>query len=210
MIILGAQDPVHILLYIARAEVSELLVEFQFLIARVGFSNHQAESYKIVGMLPKIWNAIVGPVVQVLRKFLRTSRIWWCRTAEFALLPLYAAGPYKRNSHNYSHFLISSYTPTLAALIRARQQVSRDESDEHFVAIGQANPERGSNLQCVDAELAAIAQRIKPVLSFTLLANSDATVRGKFDALGQTQWLHLACPIESNHSSLPLQCATVH
>jgi tetratricopeptide (TPR) repeat protein len=70
LIILSAQDPVHIPLDIARAEVSELSIEFQSLIARVGSSNHQAESHKIVGVLRKLWNGIVGPVVQVLRKFL--------------------------------------------------------------------------------------------------------------------------------------------
>lgn len=194
LIILSAQDPVHIPLDIARAEVSELSIEFQSLIARAGSSNQQAESHKIVGVLRKLWDGIVSPVVQGLRKFLpRGSRIWWCPTAEFTLLPFHAAGPYKPNSHNFSHFYISSYTPTLAALIRARQQVCRDEPDEHFVAIGQASPERGGNLQRVDAELAAVVQRIKPVLSFTSLADSDATVQGAFDALGRTQWLHLAC-----------------
>ncbi|KAG0702008.1 TPR-like protein [Suillus ampliporus] len=196
LIILSNQDPVHIPLDIARAEVSELASEFQSLTAPVGSSDQQVESNKMVGVLRKLWDGVVGPIVQALRvgKFTpRGSRIWWCPTAEFTLLPLHAAGPYTPNSHSFSHFYISSYTPTLAALIRARRQVPRDASDEHFVAIGQGNPQGGSALRSVAAELAAVAQRVTPVLSFASLADIDATIQGASDALSQNQWLHLAC-----------------
>ncbi|KAG1856786.1 CHAT domain-containing protein, partial [Suillus subluteus] len=123
----------------------------------------------------------------------RGSRIWWCPTAEFTLLPLHAAGPYGPGTHNFSHFYISSYTPTLATLIRARQQVSQDALNNHFVAIGQANPEGGTNLRCVADEMAVVAQHVAPILSFTLLEDSDATVQGALDAPHQYQWVHLAC-----------------
>ncbi|KAG1729238.1 CHAT domain-containing protein [Suillus lakei] len=197
LIILRDQDPVHIPLDITQVDVSELSSEFQSLAAHIGSSDHQVESHKIVGVLRKLWRDIVGPVVQVLENFIPhhddLSRIWWCPTAEFTLLPLHAAGSYERNKHNLSHFYISSYTPTLTALIRARQQVSHNASDEHFVAIGQANPDGGTDLRCVAAELAVVAQRITPALSFTSLADSDATVQGALDAFSRNQWLHLAC-----------------
>ncbi|OAX38220.1 hypothetical protein K503DRAFT_850105 [Rhizopogon vinicolor AM-OR11-026] len=193
LIILSAQDPVHIPLDIARTEVSELSSEFQSLTERGGSSHDQLELQNIVGVLRKLWDRIVGPIVQALREIIQPgSRIWWCPTAEFTLLPLHAAGPYEKKSNNLSHFYISSYTPTLAALIHARQQ-SQDASVQHFVAIGQANPDRGKELQCVAPELKVVSQRVAPVVSFTSFEDSDATIQGAFDALSRNQWLHLAC-----------------
>ncbi|KAG0693350.1 CHAT domain-containing protein [Suillus ampliporus] len=192
VIILSAHDPVHVPLDITRAEVSELSFEFQSLAEQFGSSNHELQ---LVSILRKLWLRIVSPVVKVLResKVLRGSRIWWCPTAEFALLPLHSAGPYEQKSRNLSSFYISSYTPTLAALIRARQQISRDASTQHFVAIGQANPVRGKELQCVAPELDIVAQHVAPVVPFTSLSGNHATVQGAFDSLSRNQWLHLAC-----------------
>ncbi|OJA12712.1 hypothetical protein AZE42_02868 [Rhizopogon vesiculosus] len=194
LIILDAKDPVPVPLDITRTEVFELAVEFRSLTECAGSSDHRLESNKIIGILRKLWERTVGPIVQVLKKFIpRGSRIWWCPTAEFALLPLHAAGSYAKNGRNLSQLYISSYTPTLATLIRARQQVSRDTSVPHFVAIGQANPAQGQDLRFVADELAIVARRIAPVLSFASLGDNDATVQGALDALSQNQWLHLAC-----------------
>jgi CHAT domain-containing protein/tetratricopeptide (TPR) repeat protein len=194
LIILDAQDPIHIPLNITRAEVFELSSDFRSFTERAGSSNDQLELSNLISTLRRLWDGIVGPVVEALRKLIpRGSRIWWCPTAEFALLPLHAAGPYTENSHNLSQFYISSYTPTLAALIRARRQVSRDVPNQHFVAIGQANPAQGGVLRTVAEELAIVAQRVAPVLSFTSLAEGNATIQGALDALAQNQWLHLAC-----------------
>ncbi|KAG1731689.1 CHAT domain-containing protein [Suillus lakei] len=192
LIIFCAQDPVHVPLDIIRTEVSELSCEFQTLAEQFGSSGVQ---HKLVSILRKLWDYIVDPVVQALRvsKVHHRSRIRWCPTAEFTLLPLHAAGPYEKKKDNLSDIYISSYTPTLATLIRARQQVSQDASLQHFVAIGQANPDRGKELQYVAPELAAVAQHLAPVVSFTSLADSHATVQGALGALGRNQWLHLAC-----------------
>ncbi|KAG0696479.1 TPR-like protein [Suillus ampliporus] len=192
LIILSAHDPVHVPLDITRAEVSELSFEFQSLAEKFGSSNHKLQ---LVSILRKLWLRIVSPVVKVLResKVLRGSRIWWCPTAEFTLLPLHSAGPYEQKSRNLSSFYISSYTPTLAVLIRAKQQISRDASTQHFVAIGQAKPIRGKELQCVAPELDIVAQHIASVVPFTSLSGNHATVQGAFDSLSRNQWLHLAC-----------------
>ncbi|KAG1734210.1 uncharacterized protein EDB91DRAFT_1348598 [Suillus paluster] len=132
--------PILVPLDISLAEVSELSSEFQSLTERVDSSDRGLESYMITGILRKILDCVVGPIIQPLRGLIsRGSRIWWCPIAEFALLPLHAAGPYEKKSHNLSHFYVSSYTLTLVALIRARQRVSQDASVQHFVAVGQGN-----------------------------------------------------------------------
>ncbi|KAG2119311.1 CHAT domain-containing protein [Suillus clintonianus] len=192
LIILSSQDPVHVPLHIARTEVSELSSEFQSLSEQFGYSNHLQ---KLVNILRKLWHEVVDSVVQALKesKVPHGSRIWWCPTAEFTLLPLHAAGPYEKKKDNLSDIYISSYTPTLATLVRARQQVSGDASPQHFVAIGQAKPTGAKALEYVAPELAVVAQHLAPVVSVTSLADGDATVQGALDALNNNQWLHLAC-----------------
>ncbi|KAG0702537.1 TPR-like protein [Suillus ampliporus] len=194
LIVTSAQDPILVPLNISLAEVSELSSEFQSVTDGAGFCDHRLESKTIVSILRQLWDRVVGPIVQALKDLVnRGSRIWWCPTAEFTLLPLHAAGPYASKSRNLSYFYVSSYTPTLVALIRARQHVSRDASVQHFVAVGQGNPDGGKELRCVAAELAVVAERVAPILSFTWLADSDATVLGASDAFSRNQWLHLAC-----------------
>ncbi|KAG1824807.1 CHAT domain-containing protein [Suillus subaureus] len=193
LIVLIDQNPVHVSIGITRAQVSELSSDFHSVAEQFGSSDHQN---KLVGILRKLWHHIVDPVVQALRKsnVRPGSRIWWCPTAEFTLLPLHAAGPYERERDNLSEIYISSYTPTLATLVRARQRVSRYASTQYFVGIGQGKPDRGKELRCVAPELAAIAQHLVPIVtSFTSLEDSDATVQGVLDALTHNQWLHLAC-----------------
>jgi CHAT domain-containing protein len=193
LIVLSDQGPVLVPIDITQTEVSELSSEFQSVVEQFGCSDHQN---KFVGILRKLWHDIVDPVVQTLKasNVRPGSRIWWCPTAEFTLLPLHAAGAYEKKRDSLSHIYISSYTPTLATLVRARQQVSRDTSPQYFVAIGQGNPDRGKELRCVAPELAAITQRLGPIVSsFTSLQDSLATVQGALDALNHNQWLHLAC-----------------
>ncbi|KAG1845911.1 CHAT domain-containing protein [Suillus subalutaceus] len=193
LIVLSNRDPVHVPIDITQIEVSDLSFEFQSLSKEFGSFDTQ---HQLISILRKLWHVIVGPVVQALRvsNVHPGSRIWWCPTAEFTLLPLHAAGLYEKKRDSLSHIYISSYTPTLATLVRARQQVSRDASPQHFVAIGQGNPDEGKPLKCVGPELAVVAQSLTPVVSsFTSLEDSDATVEGAFDALNHNQWLHLAC-----------------
>jgi CHAT domain-containing protein len=193
LIVLSDQGPVHVPIDLTRTEVSELSSEFRSLSEQFGCADQQN---KLVGILRKLWHDIVDPVVQILRasNVRPGSRIWWCPTAEFTLLPLHAAGPYERNRDNLSQIYISSYTPTLATLVHARRSVSQHASTQYFVAIGQGNPDRGKELRCVAPELAAIAQRLGPIVSsFTSLQDNLATVQGALDALNHNQWLHLAC-----------------
>ncbi|KAG2141962.1 TPR-like protein [Suillus clintonianus] len=192
LIVLSGQDPVHVPLHIVQTEVSELSSEFQSLSGQFGSSNHL---YKLVNILRKLWRDVVDSVVQALKesKVHPGSRIWWCPTADFTLLPLHAAGPYEEKKDNLSDIYISSYTPTLATLVHARQQVSGDASPQRFVAIGQGNPQGAKALEYVVPELAVVARILAPVVSVTSLADGDATVEGALDALNHNQWLHLAC-----------------
>ncbi|KAG1840974.1 hypothetical protein C8R48DRAFT_620558, partial [Suillus tomentosus] len=119
LIIRSAGDPVHVPLDIKQVGVFEFSSEFQTLAEQFGSSDYQLT---LVGILRKLWNDVVDPVVRALREseVRPGSRIWWCPTAEFTLLPLHAAGPYEKGRDNLSDIYISSYTPTVATLVRAR------------------------------------------------------------------------------------------
>jgi tetratricopeptide (TPR) repeat protein len=89
--------------------------------------------------LAKLWRAVVRPVLVRLGLAAaasgradepRTSpdsrqRIHWCPTGPFAFVPLHAAGMYE-GSHPEccSDYVVSSYTPSLAALSRAQSSIS--------------------------------------------------------------------------------------
>jgi hypothetical protein len=63
-------------------------------------------------------------------------------TAEFSLLPLHVAGPYRGGQLNLSHLYISSYTPTLTALVRARRNVALAKSstnENRFLTVARVN-----------------------------------------------------------------------
>ncbi|KAJ8579563.1 hypothetical protein M405DRAFT_895140 [Rhizopogon salebrosus TDB-379] len=198
MIILSANDPVHIPLDIAQADVLELSKEFQSLIENAGFADNLL--YEIVSILHTLWECVIGPIVEALLRLAQPgSRIWWCPTAEFAILPLHAAGPYTKKGQNFPDLYISSYTLTLAELIHARQEITQYESSSHFLAIGQGNPDEGKGLRHVNAEVDDVARCVTPILPFTLLVESDATVQQALDALNRhhpDESIHLAAAMQ--------------
>ncbi|KAJ8580075.1 hypothetical protein M405DRAFT_753711, partial [Rhizopogon salebrosus TDB-379] len=160
----------------------------------VNSSRYSCDAMIILSVTDPV-HSVVGPIVEALRHLAQPgSRIWWCPTAQFALLPLHAAGPYAKKSHNFADLYISSYTPTLAALIRTRQRIARGAfTSPHFVAIGQGNPGKGKVLRHVAAEVDHVARHVAPIMPFTSLMESDATVQRALGALNRHQWVHLAC-----------------
>ncbi|KAF9063105.1 hypothetical protein BDP27DRAFT_1451436 [Rhodocollybia butyracea] len=72
--------------------------------------------------LKDLWELVVFPVVTKLRELHipEKSRIFWCPTSILSTLPIHAAGPVLPGTKKFLPDLyISSYTPTLTALIDA-------------------------------------------------------------------------------------------
>ncbi|KAF8990106.1 CHAT domain-containing protein [Cyathus striatus] len=82
-----------------------------------------SKSYILKNVLGDIWDCLVNPVLKKLdyKPTSTPSRLWWCTTGPFTFIPLHAAGNYNDpNSSSrltVSDYVISSYTPTLSALI---------------------------------------------------------------------------------------------
>ncbi|KAI0292156.1 hypothetical protein BC826DRAFT_1105652 [Russula brevipes] len=75
-------------------------------------------------VLKALYDLVGQPVIERLRELneQEQSRIWWFPTSVFCSLPLHAMDPVRSDGHDrlyFSDLYITSYTPTLSALIEA-------------------------------------------------------------------------------------------
>jgi CHAT domain-containing protein len=150
----------------------------------------------LIKALTELWDDVVCPVVEKLGGCARRgSRIWWCPTSVFNFLPLHAAAEYREHGQFLSQLYVSSYTPSLTALIKARR--SHDRSlPVSFAAIGQDRPAGASfTLECVEPELELVQSLLppSPTVSFTKITSVDATKSRALHALRDNTWLHFSC-----------------
>jgi CHAT domain-containing protein len=180
-------------LQITQKAVRDLSTELHTLTMR---SKRVDMTRELAYFLRKLWDQIVSPIVNCLQTTHPSqSRIWWCPTAEFSALPLHAAGPYRKGQQNLPDLFISSYTPTLAALIRARRcdPSNSTASRKHFISIGQAKATGESELLSVGAELDNIGQRVNGLATFTGIDGEESCISRVVEELGKNEWVHLAC-----------------
>ena len=193
LVVFLARDPVHIPLRIAREGVRALSTELHTLTVRAKRADMTRE---LAFFLRKLWDQIVSPIVDCLKMtHPPQSRIWWCPTAEFSVLPLHAAGPHRKGEQNLPHLYISSYTPTLTALVRARRRDPSNSTTEQkrFIAIGQAKAAGESELGSVGAELENIGRRVDSLATFTRIDREESCTSRIIEELGKNEWVHLAC-----------------
>ncbi|KAH9474316.1 hypothetical protein JR316_0012774 [Psilocybe cubensis] len=145
-------------------------------------------SREIVGVLRDIWRTIGHPVVERLSDIgiAQKSRIWWCPTSALCALPLHAAGPYRRGERNLPDIYISSYTPTLSALIRARSKISKSQGVPKLLVVGQS----GKDLHRVKNEVDVIRRYEDNV---DVLMDSEATRNAVLSGIMDHSRVHLAC-----------------
>ena len=160
LIVFLDQDPVHIPLQITQEDFRALSTELHTLTVRTKRANMTRE---LAFFLRRFWDQIVSPFVDCLKMTHPSqSRIWWCPTAEFSVLPLHVAGPYRKGQRNLPNLYISSYTPTLTALVCARRRNPSNSTTEQkrLIAIGQAKAAGESELVSVGTELDNIGQHV--------------------------------------------------
>ena len=124
LIILSENHPIHVPLSITRTCVSELSTKLCGLTWCAKFGDVTKE---LLVFLQEIWDEVIFPIARTLQEFCpRGSRIWWCPTAEFSLLPLHATSSFRKGQPTFSDLYISSYTLTLIALVtRVNRLTSR-------------------------------------------------------------------------------------
>ncbi|KAJ7447309.1 CHAT domain-containing protein [Mycena galericulata] len=142
---------------------------------------------KLLGIL---WNDVVHPVFRFLniQKSAQPSRLWWCPTGPSALLPIHAAGIYSQDSADFaSQYVISSYAPTLTALLNIP---TRTTASFKVSVVIQPDAPGCSPLPGTKEELAKITQHVS---SAWLTDLSRPTGQQVLDQLLKSSIAHFAC-----------------
>ncbi|KAJ6545426.1 CHAT domain-containing protein [Mycena capillaripes] len=153
-------------------------------------------------LLADLWKNIVKPVFDVLnlKKSVDPPRLWWCPTGPLTFLPIHAAGIYDKNiTHCTSDYVVSSYTPTLTALLDPPAPVA---GPFKITAVIEPNAPDCPPLPGARAELKKILTRI-PNDWLTILINTE--VETARIHLSESSIVHFAChgvqdkqPLESS------------
>lgn len=140
---------------------------------------------EVVGeTLAWLWTAIVEPVLKAVDE----PRVWWCPTSLLTLFPLHAAGIYGPVPVSALDRVVSSYTPTLRALLHTRSRAPREASPFLIVSM----PKTPGYPDLPDAEDAArmLADRFP---DHELLTGDTATKASVAEALGRHSRAHIMC-----------------
>ncbi|CAE6479184.1 hypothetical protein ACGC1H_006378 [Rhizoctonia solani] len=158
-------------------------------------------SDNIGSVLAILWNSVVKPVLEFLGYMDNAPKtnlphITWCPTGVVSFLPLHAAGDYDQPQSRIFDYVISSYTPTLTALLAPIS--SSLNRDCRVLAIGQANTPGQSALPGTTKELTRMKFHTQGKAEYTELTDNQATVIAVLDAMEQHDWVHLACHAHQN------------
>ncbi|KAN0136094.1 CHAT domain containing protein [Lactarius tabidus] len=141
--------------------------------------------------LEDLYTLVGRPVIEKLRKLQipEQSRVWWCPTSVFCALPLHAMGPILSDGKElyFSDIYISSYTPTLSALIQSQASSTLTSDRPSLLLVGRPN----DGLPGVWEEIRAIETQHKNTIH--TLVSEDATLDDVKQALPVHPFLHLAC-----------------
>jgi tetratricopeptide (TPR) repeat protein len=167
----------------------------------------RAHENAITETLGWLWEAVAAPVLEGLGWHDHHAdgepwlRVWWCASGLLSLLPLHASG---KNSATVRSRAVSSYTPTIRALIHGRQTGSASygvpaegvAADGRVVAIAMRHTPGHREL----TEALAEAEWLKAHHPgrVTLLPDEAATHEAVIGALPDSQWAHFACHGSSN------------
>ncbi|KAJ7493910.1 CHAT domain-containing protein [Mycena latifolia] len=150
-------------------------------------------------ILSELWVRVVKPVldgVGIMNPSMdNPQRIWWCPTGPLAFLPIHAAGLYGENEtfgSKLSDFVISSYTPSLTALIEGFT-TSGSQDELQLLAVAQPSATGQSYIPGTHDEInriQALANGKVPVLR---LEKDMATVSSVQNGMRDSRWVHFAC-----------------
>ncbi|CAE6431163.1 unnamed protein product [Rhizoctonia solani] len=163
---------------------------------------HQTDSKdSFERVLSALWNNIVQPVLSHLGFLDNAPRdylphITWCPTGLLTFLPLHAAGDYSQPQSRIYNYVISSYVPTLTALLAFTP--SKFSRGCRVLAIGQATTRGQNPLPGTTKELALVKARTHNKVEYSQLTDSQATTAAVLDAMEQHDWVHLACHANQN------------
>ncbi|WP_228989012.1 CHAT domain-containing protein [Streptomyces sp. DH8] len=214
----------------AEARAAEFVEGIDTAYGESGVEEAVAMMRRLSRTLGWLWDTVAAPVLDHLGLDSVPGdgepwpRLWWCPTGQLSFLPLHAAGRGGADSGEWVlDRAVSSYTPTVRALARARDRLASDERDGRASAgrEGPASGRRGRPAPLVvaldetpgaaplpgAAREAALLGELFP--GGRLLAGPEATVEAVGRALEAHAWVHFSChgvsePLDPSRSGLVL------
>jgi hypothetical protein len=179
--------------------------------ATEAFDAARADQASAVDALTRwLWDEIAAPVLATLgltgrpADGRRRPRIWWCPTGPLTLLPLHAAGHHPApgtakgtTSDSVLDVAVSSYTPTLRALLEARRGTSPADggadnpADDRLLVIAVPQAPGAVPLTEVEREWRHLAGLFPG--GHTLLLGADASRGSVLAHLPRHRWVHFSC-----------------
>ena len=148
----------------------------------------------LASVLSGLYELVGKRVIERLRKFKvqEKSRVWWCPTGAFCSLPLHAMGPIPSDDGKdlyFSDLYITSYTPTLSALIESQKRGTSSDASDHLKPsiLLVAQPE---TLPGAFGEMKAIEATKTPVKT---LISAMATPEAVIEGLRDHRFAHFVC-----------------
>ncbi|KAI9509754.1 CHAT domain-containing protein [Russula earlei] len=161
-----------------------------------GLDSKQYE-HDLRSVLVGLYDLVGRPVIERLRTLNvpEQSRVWWCPTSVFCSLPLHAMGPIPSDDGVKRHFLdlyISSYTPSLSALIESRKVSERSFEKPSILLVAQPD----QSLYEAFPEIWAMKRLDTKV---TTLMSSRATHSAVTESLREHRFSHFVCHGQLEH-----------
>ena len=196
------------------------------------FTEREQDRHAMFDLLEWLWDTVAEPVMEIVEVPPRPGgttpesslrRLWWCPTGLWTLLPVHAAGRYSRTSsrrtreeHTLSSLAVSSYTPTVATLKRARMAASSTNRSigtrepRRQLAVGLTRTPGLPALNSVSEELQVLAAHFPPPDRARQLTEEKATRANILKSLPDYPWVHFACHGEQNASDPSLSSLAVY
>ncbi|KAI0083340.1 CHAT domain-containing protein [Irpex rosettiformis] len=152
-------------------------------------------------ILADLWNWIVKPIMDVVLTLVPPSttlpHITWCPTGPLVFLPLHAAGIYPKHESTNTHpqaimdIAVSSYTPTLEALLKPRTKVTAGDTEyPKALVVSQPATPNCDPIPNTRTEAENITSLIG---QSTHLDDTGGTVQVVLEGMAMHDWVHLAC-----------------
>ncbi|KZV60867.1 hypothetical protein PENSPDRAFT_643984 [Peniophora sp. CONT] len=153
-------------------------------------------------LLGFMWHWIAHPILTSLdllndNPSSKLPHITWCLCGPLAQLPLHAAGVYDPPdvpALRVFDYVVSSYVPSLSALLRASEGAAERSSDPSALIVTQPETPGQSRLPGTVKEGACLSTILSDMkVPHAALSNEQATVQNVSAIMDQYAWLHLAC-----------------
>ena len=185
------------------SELTKRAERFLRTVRSVKHSMYTEARKEVASMLKWLWNVAVGPVLVELEHMApgvdtinARLKIWWVASGVLSLLPIHAAGHHDAVGQNAIDRVVSSYAPSIRALIYARQRLDKalllEKQNQNVVIIAMSKTPGEIELLSTEKEADRLQElfRSKSILTSIL----HCPTRGKvMSVLRDNQVAHFSC-----------------